>query len=76
MSLFTSIISTYFELTVSEPCKELGRATRDMHLFAEKKPRFSILDLLRRQKMNSSYDGPAPMIHVNSVKEHYLRDWN
>jgi len=81
MSLLSNIVSplnTYFELTISEPCKTLKQVSREKHVFAFQPKRFSLLNLLRKQREDAAVqqDGRQPLVKVASVKEHYYRDWD
>ena len=80
VSFLLSPISTYIQLTVSEPCGELRKArhTKKVYSAQAKEPHFSLLAFLQRQKKMSSAgtSESTPVPHVTSVTEHYYRDWH
>ena len=73
ISVLLSPITTYIELTVSEPCQTLREARRSKKVYADREKRFSLLNLLRRQKQACSENEQTntPLVHVASVTEHY-----
>ena len=78
ISLLSQIVSpfaTYFELTVSEPCRTIKKATREKRVFADRVPqisnsqfsaqqiskrRFSLWNLIKRQRAEAASDANMP----------------
>lgn len=80
LNVLLAPITTYLELTVSEPCQTIRAVRRSRKVLAKKDPakRFSLIALLRRQKSLASpnEEVATPLMHVASVTEHYYRHYH
>jgi hypothetical protein len=78
VSFLLSPVATYLELTVAEPCRNIQQVRREKKVLVARDKHFSLLSVLNRQKKAASPDDhdSVPLMQVESVTEHYYRDWH